>query len=209
MFTGTLNSIECDLADLLDNETDMRTMADVKRASFIGNPPSNWDVASMATPCSRILLRTSIHHVASHQDQSSDPRDLPLKARLNIICDRLANKGYSLKPDEPESPFSSLPLQICWNGHKLRNDVVKKLREHIAQILSKEYMMQQYKWTSQQFKEADWDAVGATIPPLKGDQVFWTKVMTGWLNTGSQRRKMSQTDGADRCLMCLRPHGYM
>ena len=96
---------------------DNREAVEFSKNKWIGTTPKLSDARNIELQCTiSKALRTygrglNIEHVRGHQDQKVTFEDLPLPAKINVLCDkgwqeRLMNKQLEEKGEQPREPMS-------------------------------------------------------------------------------------------------------
>lgn len=130
--------------------------------------------------------------VKGHQDDHIDVSDLPLLALLNIQCNAAAKEFTKNSPIHHERP---MPLPNHKATLYLNNKMVTtKLNEQIQYAAQApamfEYIREKFEWTDGQCSCVNWKAIGTAKKRLRrSSSITKSKLMYGWLNVGSQKRR--------------------
>jgi hypothetical protein len=129
------------------------------------------------------LLDTEVtfSHVKGHQDDSSDPTELPWQAQLNIRCDSIATDTLATVEHDSLVPFlpaSELSLTIA--STTITHHVPSQIRRLYASTKQRAYLTKHHQWSScTLFDQVHWDIVR---PALLSFSFAKKKRLTEWIN---------------------------
>ncbi len=149
---------------------------------------------------------------SEHDSRTRGEPTLSLPARLNVLCDRLANEtaaavlSEGVAPDLP--PVLSLPyagsralLKIggTWVTSQYRTAIHAAHWDGITQA----YCCKKYHWSDEVFHSVDWDTIGSVRRKLTPAQFTRTsKIMHDWLPVMHMQAHMT---GNAHCPGCPHP----
>jgi hypothetical protein len=128
-------------------------------------------------------------------DQHLSWLQLNLPQQLNCICNTLAKKAVmnAIANGHIEGPTQILPREdaalIIW-GDKITGNISGSLRFHASKSVARKYHIQQRKkekWTTEQFKEVDWEHLDLTLKSKADNYKIWqSKQASGFCGTRAQ-----------------------
>lgn len=174
----------------------------------------NADVLSILRAAPDIVKNYQLEHVKSHQDDTTDVKDLPFSAQLNVACNALATSQLKRQLDHPGEaslssplPLRQLQVEVRFGEHQvISSHYVSRLRDAIGRKHHRNYLMNKYKWEPEVLDTIAWDSIEycASRPNLS-TPVTRSKLVHNWLNLGTQRAKIGRCPDAtieSRCPFC-------
>ena len=131
-------------------------------------------------------------HVDGHTDNYLLWHQMTLEQKMNVICDKEANKAVfkSIECAFQQEGKQLLPgedVAVFVRGKKLTSDLSKAIRFETGREKAKEFLINECKWSKEQFEEVDWDMLDATLEKKPDMYKMWlSKQHTGFCGTRLQ-----------------------
>jgi hypothetical protein len=195
--------------------TDSKSLLDRLQSSkerFFASPKaclaSDFDLETAITHTITALpLRLSQLHVKSHQDDD-EPNllNLPWKAQLNVLCDRLATRQLAVCPlitRVSQNPFCN--AYLSHGSRTLSGQLRKSMFCAASQQIVRDYLLHRYQWSPDTFSSIAWEPCHSAIQSLAASEhLFVTKLIHKLLPIGSRLRQRQAHVPAD-CPSCDAP----
>jgi hypothetical protein len=159
-------------------------------------------------------LRHRLRWVKAHQDDDKPYEELDLWGRMNCDADKMAEKFRKLMDDGDVKALKegffidSMEVGITVKGVKVTSHILHQIRLHIQGSKHRKYLQDKHEWDNATWNSIDWKGLKSgflSLGPLK--RVKTSKSMHGWLNTGSQKSKISpDATESHKCPRCLEPN---
>ena len=180
----------------------------------------NADILSTMAAAHPVLVRFTLVHVKSHQDDTTEFDDLPFSAKLNVLCDTMAtNQLQRQKRSAPERsracPFTprNLPVEISYRRQVISSHYVSILRDEIGLARHRSFLQHKYNWTDQSWDAIAWDSFHLSARrTLHKQAAFRSKLVHSWLPFGLRRAKLNPTTPSTslhQCPMCHAPEDLL
>ena len=160
----------------------------------------------------RAELQEFVHRcqwVKAHQDTDTPYKDLPWPARLNVMADSLATAFYNnmdqrTQPSRNPQFFPSSRVSLLVNGQRITANPAAAIRFHINGTRHRQFLQQtRTGWNKDSvWNSIDFESFGGaykTISPTLRPKI--SKLVHGWLNTGTQRVKINKQSSSS-CPRC-------
>ena len=87
---------------------------------------------------------------------------------MNYVCDKEANKAVEKSIQhrflvEEKQPLSGENAAVFVGGKKLTSDLSRAIRLEASREKAREFLINECKWSPEQFDEVDWDLLDATL----------------------------------------------
>jgi hypothetical protein len=159
-------------------------------------------------------LQHRLRWVKAHQDDDKPYKELDLWGRMNCNANKMAEKFRKLMDDGDvkalkEGFFTdSMEVGITVKGVKVTSHILHQIRLHIQGSKHRKYLQEKHEWDNATWNSIDWKGLKSgflSLGPLK--RVKTSKSTHGWLNTGSQKSKISpDATESHKCPRCLEPN---
>jgi hypothetical protein len=195
--------------------TDSKSLLDRLQSSrerFYASPKaclaSDFDLeAAITQTITDLPLQLSQLHVKSHQDKEQpDTLQLPWKAQLNVLCDRLATRQLAVCPLVTRvTPNPYCNAYISHGNNTISGQLRKSLFCAASQPIARDYLIRRYQWSPDTFASIAWEPCHAAIHSLTTpDHRFVTKLIHKLLPIGF-RLKQRQAHMPSGCPTCDAP----
>jgi hypothetical protein len=152
--------------------------------------------------------------VKAHQDDDKPYEELDLWGQMNCDANKMAKKFRNLMDDGDVKALkegfftNSMEVGITVKGVKVISHILHQIRLHIQGSKHRKYLQDKHEWDNATWNSIDWKGLKSgflSLRPLK--RVKTSKSMHGWLNTGSQKSKISpDATESHKCPRCLKPN---
>ena len=87
---------------------------------------------------------------------------------MNYVCDKEANKAVERHIHhrflvEEKQPLPGGDAAVFVEGKKLTSDLSRAMRLEASREKAKKFLINECKWSSEQFDDVDWDLLDATL----------------------------------------------
>ena len=103
---------------------------------------------------------------------------MTLDQQMNYVCDKEANKAVerSIQHKFSVKEKQLLPGEdatVFVGGKNLTSDLSRAIRLEAGREKAREFLINECKWTSEQFDEIDWYMLGATLEKKPDGYKMW------------------------------------
>ena len=146
----------------------------------------------------------TIEWIKGHQDEDDEMNieDRPLPVRLNIQCDLAAKECLKncIKPTKRAPPLEGAKATLYLGMNMVTSEMSEQIHFAAEAPAMMTHIQNYLQRTGGTVKEINWRIIGRAKKQLKlHESIRISKIMNGWLNIGTQKRKMGQIDICPCC----------
>ena len=165
----------------------------------------SWDILQAIRRNFKLHPEFTLLHVKGHQDNLSDPNDLPFPAQLNIQADLLANTFQQVSSHAtargPVLPGTGCHLLIENQFIPANHRRHLRTRRGRRQLL--QYVQNKHQLSDADVSHIDWDSQARAIRTFQHtSHTFLVKFLSKWLPVGKQVNRYNPTAYPSKCPSC-------
>jgi hypothetical protein len=168
----------------------------------------SWDILQAICRNFKLHPDFTLSHVKGHQDNLSDPSDLPFPAQLNIQADSLATTFQQVSSHVtargPVIPGSGCHLLI--ENQFIPGNHRKNIRTRRGQRKLLQFLQKKYQLSDANVSQIDWDSHARAISIFQNtSHTFLVKFLSKWLPVGKQVNRYNPAIYPSKCPSCECP----
>jgi ribonuclease HI len=165
----------------------------------------SWDILQAICRHFSRHSHLTLQHVRGHQDATTNFRDLPFPAKLNIEADKLAT-SFQQSSDHADVHGPAIPgtgCQLIVANKVITSHQRRKIRQQRGLERMVQYIAQRHHLTEETVTQIDWDSHMRAVNSFRQQhQTFLTKFLSKWLPVGKQTSRYDPTTYSSRCPSC-------